>query len=124
MDEPKNDNKFGPQLAEPTDKEIEETIEKVKSKYDIAIQRDEAVRFTKLTKELSWWMIVERGLKDPNAITRDMAKEVQKFTQRNYDNNISLDEASRHAKDSITHIIPIEKERIAEEIRTIIAKYK
>ena len=124
MKESKKDNKFGPQIAEPTEKEIEETIDKVKSKYDIIIQQDDAIRFTKLTKELSWWMIVERGLKDPNAITKDMAKEVQKFTQKNYDNNISLDEASRHAKDSITHIIPIEKERIAEEIRTILAKYK
>ena len=124
MQESKKNDKFGPQIADPTDKEIEETIEKVKSKYDIIIQRDDAINFTKLTKKLSWWMIVERGLKDPNAITRDMAKEVQKFTRKNYNNNISLDEASRHAKDSITHIIPVEKERIAEEIRSIIAKYQ
>lgn len=124
MEETKNDNKFGPQIAEPTEKEIEETIEKVKSKYDIVIQRDDAIGFTKLTKELSWWMIVEKGLKDPNAITKDMAKEVQRFTQKNYDNNITLDEASIHAKESVAHIIPVEKERIAEEIRTIVAQYK
>jgi len=124
MQEQKNDNKFGPQIADPTEKEIKEAIDKVKTKYDVVISYADAIKFSKLTKELGWWMMVEKGLNNPDSITEEMAKEVQEFTKNHYDNKITLDEASTHAKESVAHIIPIEKERIAKEIRTIVSSYR
>lgn len=124
MEEPKSNSSFGPQIAEPTTKEIEETVESVKTKYDIVISESDAINYFKLTKELTWWMMVEKGLNNPDSITEEMAKEVQEFTKDHYANEISLDEATKNAKDSVAHIVPIEKERIAEEIRTIVTNYR
>lgn len=113
---------FGPKIAEPTEKEIEETIEKVKSKYNIVLQRADAAKFAKLTEELGWWLTIEKNAEKPEVITDEMAKELQISIMKAKGANISLDEAYRQARKSLSFTIPIEKERIAKEMRSIIRK--
>lgn len=115
---------YGPKISEPTDNEINKTFEEAKRKYEIFIQRDDAVKYWKLKEELGWWIIVEKSSKTPGAITKEMTKEIQEFSKKNYGNDVTLTEAARQAKESVVHIVPIEKERIADKIRAIIAKYK
>jgi len=115
---------LGPKIADPTEKEIAKTIEKVKDNCDVVIQRDDAINFYKLTEELGWWKRVEKGSKDPRSFTDKMSKEVREFIKNNYGDDVSLDEAARQAKETIARAIPIEKEIIKKEIAAIIEKYR
>jgi len=117
-------DKIGPQIPEPTDEEINDIIEEMKTKYEIFIQRDDAIRYIKLKKELGWWMTVEMNAEKPEAITEGMAKELQISIQKAKGANITLAEAYRQARKSLSYTIPMEKDRIAKELREIIKKYK
>lgn len=122
-DEAKN-SQYGPQVAEPTDDQINETIEELKAKYDIFIPKEDAVKYYKLKKALGWWMLVERGLKEPGAINIDIAKEIKDFAKERYGRVVSLEQAIQDAKKSIIEIIPVEKERLKKEITAILEKYR
>jgi hypothetical protein len=115
---------FGPKITEPTEKEIEETIENVKSRYDFVIQRDDAIKFTKLANELGWWITVEKSAEKPEEITNEMAKELQISIQKTKGGNITIAEAYRQARKSLFYTIPIEKDRIRKEMNAIIEKHE
>ncbi len=116
-------NNSRPEITEPTEEEIKNTIEKVKNKYDIVISKDDAIKYTKLYNELSQWFMIEKNSKSPDSITDEMGKEIKSYLKQKRDQEVSPDEASRIAAASLKIVIPGEKERIANEIRAIIAKY-
>jgi hypothetical protein len=124
MQESNKNKQIGPQIGEPTDDEINETIEELKVKYEIFTPREDAAKYWKLKKELGWWMSVEMDSEEPEAITEDMAKDVRDTIRKNKGENITLDEAYRQAKKALSYTIPLEKDRIAKEMRKIIKKYK
>jgi len=124
MKDKKTDHKFGPQIAEPNDDEINKTIEEVKTKYEVFIQRNDAILYFKLKQELAWWMMVEMNAEKPEAITDEMAKELQISIQKAKGGNITVAEAYRQARKSLSYTIPMEKERIAEKMRAIVTKYR
>lgn len=124
MAKEKKSDKFGPQIAEPTDNEINDTITELKEKYDIFITKDDAIKYWKLKKELGWWMAVEMNAEKPEAITDEVAKELQLSIQKTKGENITVAEAYRQARKSLSFTIPMEKDRIAKEMRKLIRKYR
>jgi hypothetical protein len=123
MKDSKND-KIGPQFVKPTDDEVNEVVTELKEKYEIFIPQEDAIRYWKLKKELGWWMSVEMNAEKPEAITDEMAKELQISIQKAKGANITLAEAYRQARKSLSYTIPMEKDRIAKEMRGIIKKYR
>ncbi|MDO8513379.1 MAG: hypothetical protein Q7S37_02660 [bacterium] len=119
-----NKDKFIPQIPEPTEEEIKQAISKLKKKYDIAIPQSDAKEYVKLTNELGWWLTTEKAYLSDECITEDIAKEVQVFVKKTQGKDISLKEAHIEAEKSLIYAVPHEKDRIANEIRALIAKYK
>ena len=124
MKDSKNDSKLGPQIAEPNNDEINEMIADLKNKYDFFIPRDDAIKYWKLKEEFDWWRKAEKEARDPKVITKETTKEVQNLSKKYHSNDITLDEASYHAKDFMARAATIEKERIAKEINAIVTKYR
>lgn len=120
----KNSKAIGPQIPEPTDAEIEETAEKVKRKYDIIINTEDATKLAKLYKELEWWFTVEKFSREPKSISIDTAKEIRSYFNIVKGKDLTLDEAHEQAKDSLAKTMLAEKERIAGEIKEIICSYR
>ncbi len=115
---------FGPQIPEPTEEEVKETIKNVEEKYEIIISKADAIKYTKLTNELIWWFATEKRSDLPESITEDMAKEIQDMVKKNRGKSITLEEAYSKARESLVLVTASEKDRVANEIREIIAKYK
>ena len=76
-----------------------------------------------MTNELIWWFATEKRSDLPESITEDMAKEIQDMVKKNSGKSITLEEAYSKARESLVLVTASEKERIANEIRAIIAKY-
>jgi len=114
----------GPQISEPTEKEINETIARVNKRYDIVIRHDDAVKLSKLYKELEWWFTVEKFSREPKSISIDTAKEIRSYFNIVKGKDLTLDEAHEQAKDSLAKTMLAEKERIASAIKLLVAKYQ
>jgi len=119
-----NKSEFGPKISEPTDEEINKTIEKVKNKYEVFITKEDAAILAKLYKELEWWFVVEKFSRSPKSISIDLAKEIRSYIKKVRGKDVTLDEAQVQAKQAVAVTIPKEKERVAKEIRTVIDKYR
>ncbi|MFA7253515.1 MAG: hypothetical protein WC107_03090 [Patescibacteria group bacterium] len=119
----KDNAKLGPEVQEPNDKEIGKSIQKVKNRFGFLMEREDAIEFTKLRNELAWWIKVERGLKNPESVTEEMAKEVQVYEKEHYNNGITLEEAFEKTRSSVSELIPVAKKRIANQTNSIIQKY-
>ena len=115
---------FSAHLPEPTEEEINKTIEKVKTKYDVIISKEDAVKYTKLYYDLEQWFLIEKSANSPESITSEMGEEIKNFIKESRGDDISSDDAQGIAKASLNITIPREKERIGREIKAIIAKYK
>lgn len=113
---------FGPQITEPTEEQIKQAIEKVKEKYGIELSQADASNYIKLTEELGWWLTIEKKYDSENCITEEIAKEIQVFIKESKGKNISLEQAYLEAEKSLIITMNSEKERIANEIRTIVNK--
>jgi len=120
MDKTNSDN-FG--IQEPSEKEIKETIEKVKIKYDVVISRKDAIEYAKLYNELSQWFLIEKNINSTDSITDEMAEEIKNILRKKRGQDLDIYDAQTIAKESLNVIIPREKERIAKEIKAIIEKY-
>ncbi len=118
---PKN---IGPQIEEPTPVEINQTIDKIKKKYDVLLNPDDAIQMTKLLKEIEWWFTVDKFSRSPKSISIDMAKEIRAYFKKIKGKDLTLDEAHEQAKKSLAETIFSEKERIAQVIKSIISRYK
>lgn len=116
-------DQFGPQISEPTDEEISETIEKAKNKYEVFITREDAIKLVKLYKELEWWFVVEKFSLAPKSISIDLAKEIRSHIKKAQGKDVSIEEAHEEAKKAVKFTIPKEKERIAVKIRALIDGY-
>ena len=115
MAEAHNDKKIGPQIKNPTESEIQETIRSVKQKYDVVITEDDAISYTRLISELGWWMIAEKEANVPEKITDDMVNEVRE--------NATIGETRTKAKHAVLRTATARKKQIREEIRELLGKY-
>lgn len=114
-------NDFG---YEPSDDEVKETIEKVKEKYDVVIQHDDATKYAKLYNELGQWFLMEKNIDSKDSITDEMAEEMQEVFRKKRSRELNTDDAQTISEESLKIIIPQEKERIKKEITAIIKKYQ
>jgi hypothetical protein len=123
MSNTKNPKNIGPQIEEPTPAEINQTVDKIKRKYDVVLNPDDAIQMAKLLKELEWWFTVDKFSRSPKSISIDTAKEIIAYFKKIKGKDLTLEEAHEQAKSSLTQIMLVEKERIAGEIRAITDKY-
>ena len=117
MTNTKKSKNIGPQIEAPTPTEIDQTIDKIKRKYDIVLNIKDATRMFKLLKELEWWFIVDKFSRSSKSISIDMAKEIRAYFKKIQGKDLTLDEAHEQAKNSLAETISSEKERIAGEIK-------
>ena len=116
-------NSDGPVITKPTSAEIIRTIEAVKKKYDVVISREDAIKFAKLTQELSWWLAVEKGSEPAEEIASEIAAAAKGYLENSRGKKISKNEAYQKAMESFVISIRKETERIGKEMRAIISKY-
>ena len=114
-----NKPKMKPQIPEPTEVEIQETIRKIESKHSIILSHTDATRFAKLTNELKWWLEVEKAAENPKVFDDEMIKTLA--------NDLKDTKAGKNAKKtakiSLEYAIAVEKKRILGEMKKIIEKY-
>jgi hypothetical protein len=115
---------IGPQIPEPTDKEIDETVEKIKSKYDIVISINDAAKYAKLYKELEWWFLVEKFSREPKSIPIEAVKEIREYFKRKDGRDLTIDEAHKKARIALDLTVVVEKKRILDEMKKIFDQYR
>jgi hypothetical protein len=110
-------------VPEPTDEEIKVAIQNANKRYGITLSKKDAIKYVKLYRELKQWFWIEKNANKPNSITGKMAKGVQSYIKQKRKQNIPLKDAKDIAEESLDITIKYEKEKIATEINSIIAKY-
>jgi hypothetical protein len=85
---------------------------------------EDALQLSDLLKELKWWFTVNKFSRSPKSISIDMAKEIRAYFKKIKGKDLTLEKAQEQAKSSLGQTIPAEKERIADKLKVIIAKYK
>jgi dihydroneopterin aldolase len=111
-------------ISEPTEKEIELTIKKVKDQYNIVLSNEDAISYAKLYEELKQWFLIEKNANSPESIVGEMAEEIKDTLQETKSQEISSEQSYKIAEDSLSIVIPREKEQIGRELKAIIAKYR
>jgi hypothetical protein len=124
MTNTKNPKNIDPQIEEPTPVEVNQTVDKIKRKYDILLNNEDAIQMAKLFKELEWWFTVDKFSRSPKSISIDMAKEIRAYFKKIKGKDLTLEEAHKQAKSSLSQTMSAEKERIAGEIKEIICRYQ
>lgn len=112
------------EIQEPSEKEIEETIEKIKEKENVVLSKDDAIKYFKLYKELGQWFLMEKNLDSPDSIADEMGEEMKDILRRKRGQELDIYDAQAISKESLNVIISREKERIREEIKGLIDKNK
>ena len=107
------------QIPEPTKEEVEETIEKIKSKHGVILPHTKAKKFTKLANELKWWLEVERAAEKPGAINNKIVESLSDDLKRLKTGK----DLKKSAEISLEYAIAVEKKRILEEMKAILGKY-
>ncbi len=110
---------IGPQIPEPTNKEIEKTIDKVKRKYDFIISISDATKLAKLYKELEWWLLIEKFSREPKSISVESVKEVRAYFKKVGGKDLTIDEAQAKAKTVLDLTVAVEQKRILSEMKKI-----
>ena len=116
--------KPGFDISEPTEEEIEKTIQKVQDQDNVTLSEDDAIKYTKLYEELKQWFLLEKNLESPDSIAEEVAEEIKDNLKNSQNLEIGQDQTQDIAEKSLSEIIPREKERIGKELKAIIAKYK
>lgn len=124
MKNTKNLKNIGPQIEDPTPAEVNQTVDKINKKYDVLLNNEDAIQMAKLLKELEWWFTVDKFSRSPKSISIDMAKEIRAYFKKIKGRDLTLEEAHKQAKSSLSQTMLVEKERIAAEIKLIVAKYQ
>lgn len=110
-------------IPEPTEEEIENTIQKVQNQENVTLSKDDAINYTKLYEELKQWFLMEKNTISPESVVGEVAEEIKDTLQKNKGQEISSEQAYNIAEESLSVVIPREKERIGKELKAIIAKY-
>ena len=115
---------IGPQIPEPTDKEIDEAIDKVKKKYDIVISISDAAQYVRLYKELEWWYLVEKFSREPKSIPIEAVNEIRDYFKRKDGRDLTIDEAHEKAKIALKLTIATKKKQILDGMKKIFDQYR
>ena len=111
-------------MFNPSDKEIEETRDRICKRYDIVIRQKDAEKLARLYKEIEWWFNIDKFSRNQKSISIETAKEIRGYFKKVEGKEMTLDEAHDFAKKAYTKTITSEKERIAKEIKVLIEKYQ
>lgn len=111
-------------IPEPTEEEIEKTIQKVQDKEKVTLSKDDAILYTKLYEELKQWFLMEENIESTDSIAEETAEHIKERLEHNYKLEISKDQAQEIADESLDKVISREKERIGKELKAITARYK
>jgi hypothetical protein len=102
-----------PQIPEPTEKEIKETIKKIKIKHGVILPHTGAKKFAKLTNELKWWLEVEKAAEKPEAINNKIVESLLDDPKRLKTGK----DLKKSAEISLKYAIVVEKKRILQEMK-------
>lgn len=111
-------------MFDPSDKEIEETRDRICKRYDIVIRQKDAEKLARLYKEIEWWFNIDKFSRNQKSISIETAKEIRGYFKKVEGKEMTLYEAHDFAKKAYTKTITSEKERIGNVIKDIIEKYK
>lgn len=115
-------NKSNFDISEPTDEEIQKTIQKIQEKENVTLSRENAIKYTKLYEELRQWFLLEKNLESQDSISKEIAEEVKVILLKKQGQKLTEEQANEVANESLNVIISREKDRIASEIKAIILK--
>lgn len=111
------------EISETTEEQIKQTKELVKSKYGINVPKPDLFKLIKLIKELEWWFKVTP--KDSSHhIDEKMAREMQEMYKKHYKKELTLSEGYDAARGLMVLVPYKEKQRLADEMRFILTKYR
>lgn len=111
------------EISETTDEQIKQTKQLVKDRFGINVPKPDLLKLIKLIKELEWWFKVTP--KDSaHHIDEKMAQDMQRMFKKNYKKDISLSEGYDAARGLMVLVPYKEKQRLADEMRFILVKYK
>lgn len=108
--------------SEPTKEEIDKATIEFKEKFGKELSKEDAVSYAKLRNELGYWLTIEKEYKEKNCITEDMAKEVKDLIAKQ-GKEITLEQAYLEAEKSLITTIADAKERISNDIKSIINRH-
>jgi len=111
-------------ISEPTDEEIEKTIQKIKDQDGVVLSKDDAIQYTKLYEEMKQWFMMENNLETPDSIAGETSDAVQESIKTSYGLEIKEDLAQDIVDKSLGEVISRGKERIGKELKGIVANYK
>ena len=110
-------------IPEPTDEEVEKTIQKIKDQKGVTLTQADASEYAKLYEEMKQWFLMDKNLESQDSIAGDTAGEIQKGIKESYGLEVKEDLAQDVADKSLSEVISREKERIGKKLKAIIAKY-
>lgn len=111
-------------MKKPTEEEIKKATEKLKNKYDIVVPKEAAEKYVKLIAELGFWIAIEKEFNAKETITENIVEYVKGYIKLKRGENISSEQAYLEANKTMMQAMPREKDRLANELRALIAKYK
>jgi ribosomal protein S17E len=118
----KNNEKLNPDFPEPTNEEIKKTKQTVADKYGVKLSDKDLIRFIELTKELQWWFGLKSDLDSTAQITNETIAKLSEICREKYNQEITNEDAFNSSKEIIDHLIEVEKQRIRNEIISIIKR--
>lgn len=112
--------KFTPDFPKPTEEEIKKTQRAIMVQYNVELSEKNASRFANFVKELNWWV----GLKDDQVsrakIIDELITECKEIYRKKYNKEITDSEAINCAETLLGESSKKEKQRIKDELESII----
>ena len=112
-----------PNIPEPTDTEVSEQIELAQKEYKVRLSGTEAVRYTKLKRELGWWLTLDSFITGSESIAAEKASAMQQFVRELTGESLSVGDARNQLEAVSAMTSKLEKDRIAAEIRDLVDSY-
>lgn len=110
-----------PQIPEPTEEEVEETIREIKNEHNVLLDHTNAVEFAKLTESLRWWLEVEKESEKPGAFDKELLKQVIETASGL--KKISTKSPPEKLKLYLEYAINVSKKNILRRMKNILDKY-
>lgn len=114
------DNKIKIDFPEPTAKEIYQTQEAALKKFGVQLPEKDALRMVVIIKELDWYM----SLPKQRPVSPEAAGKLAELFKKKYGKEISVSESQDMARRLMVLVPYKEKERLAKEMTTILAKHR
>ena len=104
--------------------ENKKATEKLKKKYDIVVPTEAAEKYVELIAEMGFWIAIEKEFNTKETITENIIEYIKGYIKLKRGEDVSSEQAYLEANKTMLQAMPHEKDRLANEIRALIAKYK